>query len=64
MSGPDGTILIKLACKHFPSPGFPLATVPGPATTVQVMAKDSKRYAEAGGWGFGRVTDGKPAALA
>lgn len=57
---PDGTVLAKLAWKHVPSPEFAPASVPGAATTVQVMVKDSKRYAATGGWGFGRFIDGKP----
>jgi hypothetical protein len=57
---PDGTILVKLAWRQTPSPEFEPATVPGPATTVQVMVKDSRRYPETGGWGFGRFVDGKP----
>lgn len=58
---PDGTILAKLAWKHVQSPEFESASVPGAATTVQIMVKDSKRYATTGGWGFGRFVDGKPA---
>ena len=57
---PDGTVLVKLAWKHTASPDFGPASVPGQATTVQVMVKDSKRYAATGGWGFGRFIDGKP----
>lgn len=57
---PDGTILVKLAWKRVPSAEFASATVPGRATTVQVMVKDAKRYATTGGWGFGRFIDGKP----
>lgn len=57
---PDGTILVKLAWKHAQSSEFAPAYVPGAATTVQVMVKDSKRYADTGGWGFGRFIDGKP----
>ena len=57
---PDGTILAKLAWKHVPSPEFKPASVPGAATTVQIMVKDSKKYAATGGWGFGRFIDGKP----
>ncbi len=57
---PDGTVLVKLAWKHVQSPEFDSALVPGPATTVQVMVKDSKKYAATGGWGFGRFIDGKP----
>ena len=58
---PDGTILVKLAYKRKQSDEFPPATVPGQATTVQVMVKDSRRYASTGGWGFGRFINGVPA---
>ncbi|KAB1072303.1 cytochrome P460 family protein [Methylobacterium planeticum] len=57
---PDGTILVKLAWQHVPSPEFEPATIPGRSTTVQVMVKDANRYPETGGWGFGRFIDGKP----
>jgi hypothetical protein len=57
---PDGAMLTKLAWKHVPSGEFPAAFVPGTATTVQIMVKDSKKYASTGGWGFGRFIDGKP----
>lgn len=58
---PDGTVLVKLAWKHVQSPEFEPASIPGAATTVQVMVKDSKKYASTGGWGFGRFINGKPA---
>ena len=57
---PDGAILVKRAWKHVQSTEFEPAFVPGPATTVQVMVKDSKRYPATGGWGFGRFIDGRP----
>lgn len=57
---PDGTILVKRAWKRTQSPDFASATIPGAATTVQVMVKDSKKYAATGGWGFGRFVNGKP----
>lgn len=57
---PDGAILVKLAWKRVPSAEFGTAFVPGAATTVQVMVKDSRKYAATGGWGFGRFIDGKP----
>ncbi|GBQ19157.1 cytochrome p460 [Gluconacetobacter sacchari DSM 12717] len=57
---PDGTVLVKLAWKQMRSTEFEPATVPGVATTVQVMVKDSKKYAATGGWGFGRFIGGKP----
>ena len=34
--------------------------IAGPATNVQIMVKDSKKYASTGGWGFAQFTDGKP----
>ncbi len=58
---PDGTVLAKLAWKRVPSTEFAPASVPGAATTVQFMVKDSKKYAATGGWGFGRFIDGQPA---
>lgn len=61
---PDGTVLVKLAWKHVQSKEFAPAYVPGKATTVQVMVKDSKKYAATGGWGFGRFIDGKPVDIA
>jgi cytochrome P460 len=57
---PDGAMLAKLAWKHVPSAEFPAAFVPGTATTVQIMVKDSKKYAATGGRGFGRFLGGKP----
>ena len=58
---PDGSVLVKLSWKRDPLAGFDGDFVPGHPTMVQVMVKDSKRYAETGGWGFGRFIDGKPA---
>lgn len=57
---PDGSILVKLAYKRKQSTEFAPATVPGTPTTVQVMVKDSKKYADSHGWGFGRFVNGKP----
>jgi hypothetical protein len=57
---PDGTVIVKLAWKRVPSTEFDGAFVPGSATTVQVMVKDSKKYTSTGGWGFGRFINGKP----
>jgi Cytochrome P460 len=57
---PDGTVLVKLAWKRRQSSEFEPASVPGAATTVQIMVKDSKKYAVTGGWGFGRFVGGKP----
>lgn len=57
---PDGAMFAKLAWKRVASPEFGGAFMPGEATTVQIMVKDSERYASTGGWGFGRFIDGKP----
>lgn len=61
---PDGAVLVRLAWKRRQSPDFEPASVPGAATTVQVMVKDSGKYASTGGWGFGRFVDGQPVDVA
>ncbi|MBB2690183.1 UNVERIFIED_ORG: hypothetical protein GGI63_001319 [Rhizobium esperanzae] len=61
---PDGSILVKLAYKRMQSTKFAPATVPGAPTTVQVMVKDSKKYPDSHGWGFGRFVNGKPVDVA
>ena len=55
---PDGAMLAKLGWKQVPSTEFDGASVPGRATTVQIMVKNSQKYASTGGWGFGRFIDG------
>jgi hypothetical protein len=64
---PDGTIIAALHYGHVASEennkafGDPQSFVPGPATNVQFMVKDSKKYAATGGWGFGHFNkDGTP----
>jgi hypothetical protein len=57
---PDGAIMVKLAWKHVPLAGIDGVFVAGPATKVQVMVKDAKKFAATGGWGFGSFMDGKP----
>ena len=64
---PDGTIIARLAWSHVPPEennkvfGRSQSFVAGPATNVQFMVKDSKKYAATGGWGFAQFKDGKPA---
>jgi hypothetical protein len=64
---PDGAIIARLAWSYVPSEennkvfGRPQSFVAGPATNVQFMVKDSKKYASTGGWGFAQFKDGKPA---
>ena len=63
---PDGAAIARLAWRYVPSAennavfGQAQSFVPGPATNVQVSVKDSKRYADTGGWGYGQFEDGKP----
>ena len=62
---PDGAIIARLAWKYVPSDednavfGRVQSFVAGPATNVQFSVKDSKRYADTSGWGFGQFDDGK-----
>ena len=64
---PDGTTIARLAWSYVPSEennkvfGRSQSFVAGPATNVQFMVKDSKKYAATGGWGFAQFKDGKPA---
>jgi hypothetical protein len=64
---PDGAIVARLAWKYVPSAennkvfGQFQSFIAGPATNVQFMVKDSKKYAATGGWGFAEFIDGKPA---
>jgi hypothetical protein len=64
---PEGTIIARLAWSYLPSEennkvfGRAQSFVPGAATNVQFMVKDTKKYAATGGWGFAQFKDGKPA---
>ncbi len=63
---PDGAIIARLAWQYEASPennavfGHPQSFVAGKATNVQLMVKDSKKYASTDGWGFAQFLDGKP----
>jgi len=63
---PDGTVIARLAWSHVPSEqnnkafGRVQSFVAGPPTNVQLMVKDSRKYASTGGWGFAQFKDGKP----
>ena len=63
---PDGTIIARLAWKYVPSDennaifGQVQSFVAGPATNVQFSVKDSKRFADTNGWGYGQFDDGTP----
>ena len=49
---PDGAKMVKVHWKPKPSQFFPTATVPGDLVNVDGMVKDSKRFADSGGWGY------------
>ena len=67
---PDGSIIVALHWNRVPSKDnnevlsgpFPGAQsfIVGSRVNMQVMVKDSKKYAATGGWGFGDFKDGKP----
>ena len=67
---PDGSMIAALHWTYVPSEendkvlvgAFPGAQsfVPGSAVNVQIMIKDSKKYAATGGWGFADFKDRKP----
>jgi hypothetical protein len=63
---PDGSIIVALHWKRVPSDednkvfGRVQAFVAGSRVNMQIMVKDSKKYAATGGWGFGDFKDGKP----
>jgi Cytochrome P460 len=67
---PDGAIIAAIHWTRVPSEDnnkvlagpFPGAQsfVVGSPVNVQFMVKDSKKYAETGGWGFADFKDGKP----
>ena len=67
---PDGTIIARLAWSYVPSEennkvfGRAQSFVPGPQPDwyLQLMVKDSRKYAVTGGWGFAQFDKGgKPA---
>jgi hypothetical protein len=68
---PDGSIIAALHWRNTASAendkifGQHQSFVPGAATNIQFMVKDSSKYAATGGWGFGHFApDGKPGAEA
>ena len=64
---PDGAIIVRLAWNYVPSEennkvfGQAQSFVAGAPTNIQLMVKDSTKYAATGGWGFAQFKDGKPA---
>ena len=64
---PDGTMIARLAWRYVPSEennkvfGRAQSFVAGPPVNIQLMAKDSSKWAATGGWGFAQFDkDGKP----
>jgi len=49
---PDGAKMAKIHWIAKANQFFPDATVPGTLANVDFMAKDSKRFADSGGWGY------------
>ena len=64
---PDGTIIARLAWSYVPSEennkvfGRDQSFVAGTSINLQLMVKDSRKYAATGGWAFAQFKDGKPA---
>jgi hypothetical protein len=67
---PDGAVIVAVHWTRVPSETnnrvlngpFPGAQsfVVGSPVNIQIMVKDSKKYAATGGWGFADFKDGKP----
>ncbi len=49
---PDGAKMAKIHWNPTKMETFPAATVPGTQHDVDFMVKDSKRFADSGGWGW------------
>ena len=49
---PDGAKMAKVHWAPKQNEFFPSATVPGKLQNVDFMVKDSKRFADSGGWGY------------
>ena len=49
---PDGAKMAKIHWTPKKMETFPAATVPGTQHDVDFMVKDSKRFADSGGWGY------------
>ena len=49
---PDGAKMAKIHWLQKKSELFPEATVPGDLVNVDFMVKDTKRFADSGGWGW------------
>ena len=61
---PDGSVIARLAYVYQSSPEndavfpAPQSFVAGNPTNVQISVKDSNKYADSGGWGYGQFESG------
>src|SRR5256886_723697 len=53
---PDGSKMAKIHWNPKKNEAFPNTTVPASLHDVDFMAKDSKRFADSGGWGWAPLT--------
>ena len=64
---PDGAIILRIAWRYTPSAennkvfGRDQSFVAGAPINIQLMVKDSAKYASTRGWGYGQFKDGKSA---
>ena len=64
---PDGAIIARIAWSYVSSEennkvfGRDQSFVAGAPINLQLMVKDSRKYATTGGWGFAQFNEGKPA---
>ena len=49
---PDGAKMAKIHWTPKPNAFFPATTVPDKLANIDFMVKDSKRFADSGGWGY------------
>jgi len=54
---PDGSKMAKMHWSPKKTETFPAATAPGVQHDVDFMVKDSKRFADSGGWGWAAFED-------
>ena len=60
---PDGSKMAKIHWDPKKLETFPTATVPRTLHDIDFMAKDSKRFADSGGWGYAAITTSSPVCL-
>lgn len=53
-SWPEGTVLAKVSWQQKNDENWPQAIVPGEFYQVEIMLKNTQKFAETGGWGFAR----------